>query len=264
MKKPNMSALFKGIQTSISKHSPEILTGIGIAGMITTTVLAVKATPKALDLIEDKKEELDAHKEDKLSPVEVVKTTWKCYIPAAATGAMSVACLIGASSVNARRNAALATAYNLSATALSEYKEKVIETVGEKKEQLIRNKVAEDRVNKEPVNQSAIVVSGNGTTRCFDAITKRRFISDIDTIKRIVNELNARMIDGEDYISLNDFYYELGLDGVSIGDDLGWSTRDGRQGLIKVDFSAQLDTDGVPCVYIDYLVEPKRGFNSYC
>lgn len=263
MNKPNMSALFKDIQTSVSKHSPEILTGIGIAGMITTTVLAVKATPKALELIDDKKEDLGIHKEDKLTPIETVKAAWKCYIPAAVTGVASVACLIGASSVNVRRNAALATAYNLTATAYNEYKEKALETVGEKKEQIIRNKVAEEHISKEPVNQSAIIVSGNGTTRCFDSITKRRFISDIDTIKRIVNELNARMIDGEDYISLNDFYYELGLDGVSIGDDLGWSTRNGRQGLIKVDFSAQLDTDGVPCVHIDYLVEPKRGFNSY-
>lgn len=263
MNKPNMGALFKDVKMAVSKHSPEILTGLGIAGMITTTVLAVKATPKALELIEDKKDELDLYPTDNLTPMETVKATWKCYIPAAITGVTSVACLIGASSVNVKRNAALATAYNLAATSLSEFKEATREVVGEKKEQLIRNKVAEDRINKEPVNQSAIVVSGNGTTRCFDAITKRRFISDIDTIKRIVNDLNARMIDGEDYISLNDFYYELGLDGVSIGDELGWSTRDGRQGLIKVDFSAQLDTDGVPCIYIEYLVEPKRGFNSW-
>lgn len=261
MNKPNMAALFKDVKMAVSKHSPEILTGLGIAGMITTTVLAVKATPKALELIEDKKEELDLHPTDNLTPVETVKATWKCYIPAAITGVTSMACLIGASSVNAKRNAALMTAYNLSATALTEYKEKVLETVGEKKEQIIRNKVAEERINKEPVNQSAIIVSGNGNTRCFDTITKRRFISDIETIKRVVNELNRRMINGEDYISLNEFYYELGLtDGSSIGDELGWNVT---SGLIELDFSAQLDTDGTPCIVIDYSVAPKRGFNSW-
>ena len=261
MNKPNMAALFKDVKMAVSKHSPEILTGLGIAGMITTTILAVKATPKALDLIEDKKEELDLHPTDNLTPVETVKATWKCYIPAAITGVTSMACLIGASSVNAKRNAALMTAYNLSATALTEYKEKVLETVGEKKEQIIRNKVAEERINKEPVNQSAIIVSGNGNTRCFDTITKRRFISDIETIKRVVNELNRRMINGEDYISLNEFYYELGLtDGSSIGDELGWNVT---SGLIELDFSAQLDTDGTPCIVIDYSVAPKRGFNSW-
>lgn len=260
MNKPSMAALFKDIKMAVSKHSPEILTGLGIAGMVTTTVLAVKATPKALELIEDRKDELDLHPSEKLVPIETVKITWKCYIPAAITGLTSVACLIGAGSVNARRNAALMTAYNLSATALSEYKEKVVETVGEKKEQIIRNKIAEDQINKEPVNKSAIIVSGNGNTRCFDVITKRRFISDIETIKRIINELNRRMVNGEDYISLNEFYSELGLDEVSIGDELGWNVA---SGLIEANFSAQLDTDGVPCIVIDYIVEPKRGFNRW-
>lgn len=260
MNKPNVAKIFKDVQTVLSKHSPELLTGIGIAGMITTTVLAVRATPKALKLVEHKQEELYPDSTEKLTPVEVVKTTWKCYIPAAITGVTSVACLIGASSVNARRNAALATAYNLSTTALNEYKEKVIETVGEKKEQIIRDKVAEERLKNEPVNNSAIIVSGTGTTRCFDTITKRRFISDIEQLRRIENELNKRMINGEDYISLNEFYYEVGMDGSSIGDDLGWNVC---TGLIDLDFSAQLDTDGVPCVVIDYKVAPKRGYNCY-
>ena len=260
MAKPNTTALFKNVKMALTKHSPEILTGLGIAGMVMTTVMAVRATPKALELIDDKKEELDIHPDDKLTPGETIKATWKCYVPAAITGVTSVACLIGASSVNIRRNAALATAYNLSATALSEYKDKVLETVGEKKEQMIRNKVAEEQINKEPVTHSAIIVSGSGNTRCFDTITKQRFISDIETIKRVINELNRRMINGEDYISLNDFYCEIGLDPVSIGEDLGWNVT---RGLIDVNFSAQLDTDGVPCIVMDYEVAPKRGYNRW-
>lgn len=262
MSKINMAKLFKEVQTFVTDHSPEILTGLGIGGMITTTVLAVKATPKALTLIKDKQEELYPDSTQKLTPAQTIKTTWKCYIPAVVTGVTSIACLIGASSVNARRNAALATAYNLSTTALAEYKEKVLETVGEKKEQTIRDKVAEERIKKEPVNNSAIIVSGTGNTRCFDTITKRRFISDIEQIKRVVNELNRRMINGDDYISLNELYYELGLtDGCDIGDELGWNVT---RGLIEIDFSAQLDTDGVPCIVLDYSVAPKRGYNSYC
>ena len=172
----------------------------------------------------------------------------------------SVVCLVGASSANLRRNAALTAAYNLSTTALAEYKEKVVETIGEKKERTIRDKVAEERINKNPVNQSAIVVTGKGNTRCFDTITKRRFTSDIEAMNRIVNELNKRMINGDDYISLNEFYYEIGLDSCLVGDELGWNVRDN---LIELDFSAQLDTDGVPCIVVDYLYPPTRGFNSY-
>lgn len=260
MNKANMADLFKGFKMAVSKHSPEILTGLGIAGMITSTVLAVKATPKALELVKERKEELDYEETDKLPVSETVKAAWKCYIPAVVTGATSVVCLIGASSVNLRRNAALTAAYNLSATALAEYKDKVIETVGEKKEREIRDKVAEERINKNPANQSAIIVTGNGNTRCFDTITKRRFVSDIETMNKIVNELNKRMINGEDYLSLNEFYYEIGLDSCLVGDELGWNVR---ENLIELDYSAQIDTDGVPCIVVDYIYPPVRGFNQY-
>lgn len=261
MNKPNIAKVFKDVGETLSKHSPELLTGIGIAGMITSTVLAVRATPKALKLMEQKREELELEPDEKLTAGETIKATWKCYLPAVITGVAATACLVGASAENARRNAALAAAYNLSATALAEYKEKVIETIGEKKEQVIRDKVAEERIQKEPVNNSAIIVSGSGNTRCFDTITKRRFTSDIEHIKKIVNELNRRMVNGDDYISLNEFYYELGLDGCAVGEDLGWNVT---RGLIELEFSAQLDTDGVPCIVLDYAVAPKRGYNAYC
>ena len=117
----SLSSIAKSVRTAMKKHSPEILTGIGIAGMITTTVMAVRATPKALILIEEKKDELET---DQLSGKEIVKTAWPCYIPAAIVGSVSVFCLIGASSTNLRRNAALATAYTLSESTLKEYQER--------------------------------------------------------------------------------------------------------------------------------------------
>lgn len=257
MRKPNLANLMSNTRRFINKRSPEILTGIGIAGMITTTVLAVRATPKALQLIEEKKNEDWV---DELSPLEVVKTAWKPYVPAAVTGVASVACLIGASSVNAKRNAALATAYKLSETALSEYREKVIETIGEKKEKTVRDKVAEERVKKNPVSKSEVIVTNNGTTLCFDPISARYFKSSIDKIKRAENELNKQMLhDISGYVSLNDFYDELGLDHTSVGDELGWNV----DRLIDISFSSQLNDNGEPSVVLDYLVAPKYDFYKF-
>lgn len=257
MHKPNLANLMSNTRQFVSKRSPEILTGIGIAGMITTTVLAVRATPKALQLIEEKKNDDWV---DELSPLEVVKTAWKPYVPAAVTGITSVACLIGASSVNAKRNAALATAYKLSETALTEYREKVIETIGEKKEKTVRDKVAEERVKKNPVSKSEVVVTNNGTTLCFDPISARYFKSSIDKIKRAENELNKQMLhDISGYVSLNDFYDELGLDHTSVGDDLGWNV----DRLIDISFSSQLNDNGEPSVVLDYLVAPKYDFYKF-
>lgn len=255
MNKLNLSQLAKNVQTAVKKHSPEILTGIGIAGMITTTVMAVRATPKALILIEEKKNDEDT---DKLTPVETVKAAWSCYIPAAVTGALSVACLIGASSVNVRRNAALATAYTLSESALKGYQEKVIETIGEKKEQSIKDSIAKDKLDKNPVGKREVIITEKGNTLCYDAVSGRYFRSDIDIIKKAINEINRNMLT-DMYVSLNDFYYEIGLDNTKLGDDLGWNVN---EGLIDLDFSSQLATDGTPCLVIDYCVAPRYDYHK--
>ena len=246
--------LFKVAKGFTKKHSPEILTGLGVAGMITTTVLAVKATPKALTLIEDAKYE----KEDNLTVPEIVKTAWKPYIPAAITGVASITCIIGASSVNAKRNAALATAYSISQTALSEYKEKVVETIGEKKEKDIRTKIAQDKVNKKPVSNTEVIVTEKGNTLFFEPLSGRYFKSDLDTIKRIVNELNKRMIGGEQYISLSEFYIEIGLSPTAISDRIGWSIN---RDIIEIDYPAIKAEDGQPCLSLDYLIQPEYDFN---
>ncbi len=255
MKKPNVSKMLSSIRTSATKHSPEILTGIGIAGMIATTVMAVRATPKALALIEDKKTEL---KEENLAPIETVKATWVCYLPAAITGGVSIACLIGANSVNARRNAALATAYTLSESALKEYQEKVVETIGEKKEQNVRDAIAKDRIENNPVVNKEVIITEKGNTLCLDYVSGRYFRSDMETIKKAVNELNRRLRD-EMYISLNEFYYEIGLPPNGSGEDLGWNI-DG--GYIDPDFSSQLAEDGTPCLVISYRVAPRYDFRT--
>ena len=257
MGKTNLATIVASTRQFVSKRSPEILTGIGIAGMISTAILAVKATPKAMELIEEKKREEWL---DKLSPVEMVKIAWKPYIPAIVTCVTSTACLIGASSVSAKRNAALATAYKLSETALTEYREKVIETIGEKKERTVRDKVAEERVKKNPVSKNEVIITGNGKTLCFDPISGRYFMCSIETIKRAENALNKQMLhDISGYVSLNEFYDEIGLDHTSVGDDLGWNTNQ----IIDIDFSSQLNDNGEPSVVLDYLVAPKYDFYKF-
>lgn len=271
MSKTDVSKFFKMAQHVITKYSPEILTGIGIAGMITTTVLAVKATPKALEKIEEEKkrvyDELDpldvpsqAIPQDvKLKPMEVVKVSWKYYIPAVITGTASIACIIGASKVNYTRNAALATAYNLSQTALTEYKTKVIETIGEKKEQVVREKVAKEQLEKNPVIPSKeIIVTSGDKQRFYEVMGNQRFSSTVTDIERIVNGLNRRMRD-EMYISLNELYLELGLKPAPIGDIVGWNID---KGYIELSFDSLIDTDGTACIVMDYLVRPTYGFDA--
>ena len=262
MNKQALSKIARDMRMSMSKHSPEILIGLGIAGMITTTVLAVKATPKALMLIEERKDELEV---DKLTPVETVKTTWKCYVPAAVSGAVSIACIIGSNSVNAKRNAALATAYKLSETAFAEYKDKVVETIGEKKERVVRDKISEEQVKNNPVSKTEVIVTGKGQTLCFDPLSSRYFYSSIDKINRAANKLNHDINTNpfDTGVTLNDFYDEIGLPGTMTGDGLGWNLH---TGLIEIYPSAQMvgegeEHEGEPCLVLNFTNPPQyEGF----
>lgn len=265
MDKSSVSTFFKGVGTSLSKHSPEILTGIGIVGMVSTTIMAVKATPKALQLCDQLEiEKLEQNEEPK--KIDYVKAAWKCYIPAAVTGATSIACLIGASSVHVRRNAALATAYKLSETAYklaenarTEYRDKVIEAIGEKKERAIRDEVAKGKLQKDPVQNKEVVITPKGDTLCYDGIFGRYFKSDRDTIIRAINEINRQILINN-YISLNEFYSEIGLSPIEIGDELGWNVDHGQ---IEIDFSSQLAADGTPCLVMSYNIAPIYDYSKF-
>jgi hypothetical protein len=245
----------KNTKGYLCKHSPEILTGIGVTGMITSTVLAVKATPKALLL-------LDVAEHDKgeaLTVVETVKVAWKPYIPAIVTGAVSVACILGASAVNSKRNAALATAYAISERSLLTYRDKVIETIGEKKEKEIRQKVAQEEVNNNPVNNSQVIITSKGNSLCMDSLFGRYFKSDIDQLKKCINELNREIIT-QNYASLNSFYSLVGLDPVEAGNRLGWNIDDRN---IELTFSACLTENDEPCIVVDFRTPPKYDFDRF-
>ena len=257
MNKSGLKRTIKSAERVLTKYSPGILTGIGIAGMIGATFMAVKATPKALYLIETKKEEAEV---EELTPVETIKTCWKCYIPATLTTVLSAVCLIGASTVSAKRNAALATAYSISEAALREYQEKVVEVIGEKKEKAVRDAVAKDQIERDPVTKSEVVIiDSNSNTLCYEPLSGRYFKSTIDKIKKAEIKLDRQMIQ-EMYVSLNDFYWEIGLDGTDLGDKMGWNLS---KGYMDLSFSSQLADDGTPCAVIVYGIPPVYDYQNY-
>lgn len=267
MSKTKLPQLVASTRNAVSKHSPGILMGFGIGGMIATTVLAVTATPKAMACIEEEKraqnralireaEELGhdtCTQIGKLRPLDVVRVTWKCYIPAAITGVLSTSCLLLSGSVHARRNAALATAYKLSETALREYREQVIDTIGEKKEQVVREKVNQKKLDDTPVTKSEIYYTGKGTTLFLEPLSTRYFESDIDRVRKAENVLNKQMLhDICGSVSVNEFYDELGIERTDLGDRWGWNTDN----LIDLDITPGVTDDMRPCLVIGHNTPP--------
>lgn len=247
------SNLFVAVRSGLTKHSPEILIGLGVAGLLGTTVLAVRETPKVLKLLENKKKELDV---DKLSVKDTVKTVWKNYIPCAVLAVTSVACIVGASNISARRNAALAAAYAIGNKAFSDYKEEVINLLGEEKDKEIRERVADKLLKENPVTSKEVIITDNNEHLCYDEITGRYFKSSQNKIKEAQNVINDRLRD-EMWVSLNDLYYELCLPNVRVGDDLGWNIDDGYLDII---LSSRIAEDGTPCLTLDYSIGPRYDY----
>ena len=180
-----------------------------------------------------------------------------CYVPAAVTGAVSTACLIGSRSVSARRTAALAAAYQISETALSEYHEKVVETIGEKKEKAVREKMAEEHVKNTSIDNNEVYITGKGASLCLDPLSKRYFRADIETLNRAENAINKQLLhDICGTASLNQFYDELGLERIDLGDDLGWNT----EYLVSIHVGTTIASNGEPCLVIEHSHPPKYDF----
>lgn len=275
IKMRDLKGIVNVITAFTKNHSPEILVGLGIAGMTTSTVLAVRATPKATRkieaAIEDSNEalmdEAVAKQQESYSPVsrlkagDVIKLCWKDYAPAAVTGVASIVCLVGGTRINLRRNAALVTACKLSEMTIKDlqtYKDKVIETIGEEKHEEIETKINEEAVTNAAINLDSAVICGNGPILCFDNIGGQWFKSDKETIRAAINRLNHTMND-DMYVSLNDFYDELGMNQTIAGRDLGWN-RD--YGLIEPKFSSHLLPNGVPVMVLTTRLEPRVDYSK--
>jgi hypothetical protein len=242
----------KGLQNlggAILKNSPYILTGLGCAGVLTTALFTGHSTLKAYELI--KMEEYD--KKEELTTQEIIKLTWKVFIPPVLMGITSIVCILGANSINANRNAALAALYSLSETAFREYKEKVVEQIGRSKEIQVRDSIAKDRVTTNPPGDRTIIITGNGDVLCYDALSDRYFRSSAEKIRQQVLELNYNLM-SEMWLYLNDLYYALGLPSNKLGGQMGF---DIDKGLIELEYSSQLTPEGQPCLVISTDVHPK-------
>jgi hypothetical protein len=237
----NLQAVPKQVELFIRQNSTAILTGVGVAGTITTAYLTGRATWKVSEDIHHGNEGCSA-----LPKKALVKRYWKSYIPPVVAGGMTIGCIIGANRISNKRTAALAAAYSLSERAFTEYKEKVVEKLGDRKEQSVRDDIAQDKVTKAAVPADAVLY-GTGTVMCFELHTGRPFLSDMETLKKAQNDVNWRILNHE-YATLADFYHFVGLAATSSSHDYGWTV--GRQ--LELEFSTTLSGENRPCIAFDY------------
>lgn len=251
-----VTKMAKVVGETVTKSSPSILTGLGMAGVVATAVCAHEDTLRA----EEKLKSLKEKHGDKVPLKERVLHVYSEYIPTVCCVGVTGMCIVGSNSIHAKRNAALAAGYALTHETLKLFKEEAKEMMNDKKFTELKYKVAKRKYESEkakPTERNTVILMNEDSQQMFyEAISGRYFRSNVNKIRRIESILNRRLID-EMFISLNEFYYEIGLPEIKMGDHLGWNVNDG---IIEIDFSTQLDTDMKPCIVIDSCVLPRQGW----
>lgn len=197
-------------QFMLKKYSPVILTGVSMLGVVATTVLGIKATPKALKLIN----EAEDIKGDKLTKKEIVKVAWKPYIPTAISCVATLSTILSLHILNAKTQNSLATAYVTLNNIHQEYVAKTKELYGEDADQKIKNAI----LNDHPIMFKDL---SEGGQLFFDYQSLRYFESSIEEVLKAENDLNAEFA-ASGTVTMNDFYRLLGLEPLSYANEIGW------------------------------------------
>ena len=233
------------IQKFVKENSPVILSVVAGVGTIATAYLASKASFKAAEVIRESEHKAGVAEDRKQRVKERTKLVWKLYIPTAISAVGTVGCVVASNRVSLSKTLAAQSAFAVSQQAFAEYRDKVVEQIGDHKATAIRDKVAEDKVLNNP--PSALIVSGPGNVLCCELYTGRYFTSDMESLKKARNEVNAKALK-HDYATLDDLYHILELQRTSVSNDLGW----GSERMMELEFTTVMTPDGRPCLAFDY------------
>lgn len=249
-----MNNLLNSSKLFLKRNASTILTCVGSAGVIATSVLAVKATPKALTLLEEAKEE----KGEDLTKLETIGVAGPAYIPAVIVGASTIACIVGANILNTRKQAALMSAYALLDSSYKEYRNKVNELYGEDADRTVKAEIAKDKYEKYPAEDNKKLY--------YDSYSERYFEATPETILKAENYINKRLSECCGAY-LNEFYEKVGLEITNYGDYMGWSSEE----MYETTWSSWLDfdhhkvimDDGLECTIISFSMDPTFDFENY-
>lgn len=243
--------LARNAEVLVARNSPAILTAVGVAGTVFTAVLTGRGAVRAYKIAQDNR--LIAMFPDvpeDLTLREQIPLVWKEFIPPALVGTGTIAAIIMANRIGARRTAAVTAAFAITERAYDEYKDKVVELHGEAKERKVRDAIAQDRI-EEVAEVRELPAASDGKVLCLDAYSGRTFYSTVEEVKAAQNWVNYELLNNM-HASLTDFYGRVGLARTQISDDLGWNCD--RQ--LELDFTWGSTDDQKPCCVVTFHNRP--------
>lgn len=228
------------VKQTLTNNSPTILAALGVTGFLGAILMTAKAAPKAVKVLE---------KHNDSTTIEKVKAVAPIYAPTAGMILVSTACIVGSNRIHGYRYASLLALYSIGQQTLDRWQDAVLDEVGKKKYEKVRERVVEPE-GEPPIS----IMVDEERVLFYDVFTGRYFRGDsIEIVRKVANDMTDRMF-GEDYVSLNDYYYGVGLDRVEFGDDWGWNIADGA---MTVEFDAFIRNER-PVVSVTFNLQPKK------
>ena len=253
--KEKMIKMYNNSKNVVQKHSPEILAGVGVVGVVASTVMACKATMKLNDILEESKETRDKIREVESNPryeeqyshedakkdltINYTQTGLKIaklYAPAVILGSASLGCLLASNDILRKRNAALSAAYMTVDKSFKEYRQRVVDRFGEEVEKEIRY-----NIKAEEITSTVVAEDGSETTITETVKTMEpnlysdyaKFFDEASPYWQKDPEYNFMFLKSQQQYAndllkargrlfLNEVYEMLGIDKTKAGQIVGW------------------------------------------
>lgn len=232
---------------TIKGNAPIILSIISIIGLATTTLFAINATAKSTKLLDSDWKNYGPDPDsngDDFSLKYKAKRCWKYYIPTVISAGATVSSIVIGTKISMDRIKGLTAAYTIAQSTATAAQQKMLDVVGKTKRDSINGEVGKELLEQYPQSQhNTYYPTGKASDNLiFDYMSGRYFYMDQAELDKIINELSER-IRTENYICLNEFYTEIGLSPVGLGDDVGFRVDDTKGGNIDIAFYPELDND---------------------
>ena len=253
--KEKMIKMYNNSKNMVQKHSPEILAGVGVVGVVTSTVMACKATMKLNDILEESKETRDKIREVEANPryeeqyshedakkdltINYTQTGLKIaklYAPAVILGSASLGCLLASNDILRKRNAALSAAYMTVDKSFKEYRQRVVDRFGEEVEKEIRYNIKAEEVTSTVVAEDGSETTVTETVKTMDPnlySDYAKFFDEASPYWQKDPEYNFMFLKSQQQYAndllkargrlfLNEVYEMLGIDKTKAGQIVGW------------------------------------------
>ena len=266
----NVTRKFNRFGLKLQKHSPEILVVAGVIGVVTSAVMACKATTKVNNILEEAKDQIDkVHRvredesisEEKYSEEDSKKDLAIIYIqtgvklvklygPAIMLGALSIASILASNNILRKRNVALAAAYTAVDGSFKEYRQNVVDRFGEELDKELRYNIKSQKIEEKTVDENGnekteekvVKVSEkkhySDFARCFDAGCKgwtKDPEYNLMFVRRMQDYANDKL-KSEGYLFLNDVYEMFGFPRSKFAKGIGWLYDEAHPEQNYVDF----------------------------